>query len=119
MPPFAGQGLCSGLRDAANLAWKLDLVLDERAGRALLETYQSERLPSARAAIEFSMELGKVICVPDPAEAAARDEAMAEGVDGTGQAPGLPAITTGPTHQPPPPAAPPHTENRHLGDKRA
>src|SRR3546814_4794881 len=46
MPPFAGQGLCSGLRDAANLAWKLDLVLDERAGRALLETYQSERLPS-------------------------------------------------------------------------
>src|SRR3546814_9432842 len=80
MPPFAGQGLCSGLRDAANLAWKLDLVLDERAGRALLETYQSERLPSARAAIEFSMELGKVICVPDPAEAAARDEAMAAGV---------------------------------------
>ena len=70
MPPFAGQGLCSGLRDAANLAWKLDLALDGRAAPALLDSYESERMPSARAAIEFSIELGKVICVPDPAEAA-------------------------------------------------
>ena len=77
MPPFAGQGMCSGLRDAANLAWKLDLVLAGRAADALLDTYEAERLPSAQAAIEFSIELGKVICVPDPAEAAARDEAMA------------------------------------------
>ena len=73
MPPFAGQGLCAGVRDAANLAWKLDLVLDGRAPDALLDTYGQERLPSARQAIEFSMELGKVICVPDPDEAAARD----------------------------------------------
>ena len=79
MPPFAGQGMCSGLRDAANLAWKLDLVVAGRASDALLDSYQEERLPSVKAAIEFSMELGKVICVPDPAEAAARDEAMAGG----------------------------------------
>ena len=59
MPPFAGQGMCSGLRDAANLAWKLDLVLADVAGDALLDSYQSERLPSARAAIDFSMELGQ------------------------------------------------------------
>ena len=98
MPPFAGQGMCSGLRDAANLAWKLDLLLDGRASDALLDTYQSERLPSVMAAISFSMELGKVICVPDPAEAAARDEAMAAGVDGTGPAPGLPGITSGLIH---------------------
>jgi 2-polyprenyl-6-methoxyphenol hydroxylase-like FAD-dependent oxidoreductase len=92
MPPFAGQGMCSGLRDAANLAWKLDLVLDGRADDSLLDTYQAERLPSARTAIELSMALGKVICVPDPVEAAARDEAMAAGVDGTAPAPGLPGI---------------------------
>jgi hypothetical protein len=77
MPPFAGQGMCAGIRDAANLAWKLDLVLAGRAPDSLLDTYDQERLPSARQAIEFSMELGKVICVPDPAEAAARDAAMA------------------------------------------
>ena len=98
MPPFAGQGMCSGLRDAANLAWKLDLVLGGRATDTLLDTYRDERLPSARAAIDFSMELGKVICVPDPAEAAARDEAMAAAVDGTGPAPGLPGITEGFVH---------------------
>jgi flavoprotein hydroxylase len=99
MPPFAGQGMCSGLRDAANLAWKLDLALAGNAGDALLDSYQAERLPSARAAIEFSMELGKVICVPDPAEAAARDAAMAAGVgDEPEPAPGLPTITTGFIH---------------------
>ena len=64
----------------------------------LLDTYQSERLPSAAAAIEFSMELGKVICVPDPAAAAARDEAMAATVSGTGRAPGLPDISAGCIH---------------------
>ena len=79
-PPFAGQGMCAGVRDAANLAWKLDLVLAGLAPESLLDTYQQERLPSARASIEFSMELGKVICVPDPVEAAARDEAMASAV---------------------------------------
>ena len=79
-PPFAGQGMCAGIRDAANLAWKLDLVLAGWAPDALLDSYQQERLPSARASIEFAVELGKVICVPDPAEAAARDEAMASAV---------------------------------------
>lgn len=79
-PPFAGQGMCAGLRDAANLAWKLDLVLTGLAPDALLDTYDEERLPSTRAAIEFAIELGKVICVPDPTEAAARDAAMAAAV---------------------------------------
>jgi flavoprotein hydroxylase len=80
MPPFAGQGMCAGIRDAANLAWKLDLVLRGVAPAGLLDTYERERLPAARRAIEFSMELGEVICVPDPAAAAARDEAMAAAV---------------------------------------
>ena len=76
MPPFAGQGMCSGLRDAANLAWKLDLVLRGQAGEALLDTYQTERAPHVSAMIELSVALGRVICVADPAEAAARDARM-------------------------------------------
>jgi flavoprotein hydroxylase len=76
MPPFAGQGMCAGLRDAANLAWKLDLVLAGRAPDALLDTYHRERVPHVQTMIGFSMELGKVICVNDPAEAAARDALM-------------------------------------------
>lgn len=80
MPPFAGQGLCSGLRDAANLAWKLDFVLAESASDTTLDSYQEERLPHVRQLIDFSIELGRVICVPDAAEAAARDEAMAAAV---------------------------------------
>jgi flavoprotein hydroxylase len=76
MPPFAGQGLCSGLRDAANLAWKLDLVLDGRAGEELLDSYAAERLPHVRNAIDLSISLGRVICVSDAEEARARDARM-------------------------------------------
>jgi flavoprotein hydroxylase len=80
MPPFAGQGMCSGLRDAANLAWKLDLVLAGHASDAILDTYPSERIPHVRAVIDFSMALGKVICIADPAEAAGRDALMTAAV---------------------------------------
>ena len=96
MPPFAGQGMCAGIRDAANLAWKLDLVISGRAAEGLLDTYETERRPEVSAAIEFSMDLGKVICVPDPVEAAARDEAMSAhvGPEPT-EAPALPPISAG------------------------
>jgi 3-(3-hydroxy-phenyl)propionate hydroxylase len=88
MPPFAGQGMCSGLRDTANLAWKLDLVLAGKAPERLLDTYASERIPHVRATIDFSMALGRVICIADPAEAAARDAAMvAEAAKGPQKAP--------------------------------
>ncbi|MFV0258086.1 MAG: bifunctional 3-(3-hydroxy-phenyl)propionate/3-hydroxycinnamic acid hydroxylase [Acidimicrobiales bacterium] len=92
MPPFAGQGMCAGLRDAANLAWKLDLVLAGHAPDRLLDAYGEERLPGARTAIETSMELGRMICVPDPEAAAARDEAMSAQV---GAEPVAPADTGG------------------------
>ncbi len=96
MPPFAGQGMCSGIRDVANLAWKLDLVLTGRATPALLSTYEEERRPGAVSAIDLSIELGKVICVPDPDEAAARDEAMAAAVTGeVSEVPGLPGLRAG------------------------
>jgi hypothetical protein len=76
MPPFAGQGLCAGLRDAANLAWKLDLVLRGAAPDALLGSYMSERAPHVSAMIQLSVALGRVICVADAAEAAERDRRM-------------------------------------------
>jgi hypothetical protein len=81
-PPFAGQGLCSGLRDAANLAWKLDLVLRDLAPDALLDAYGLERGPNMRAVIQLAIDMGKLICVADPDEAAARDAAFIAADDG-------------------------------------
>ena len=116
MPPFAGQGMCSGVRDAANLAWKIDLVLAGRADDALLDSYQSERMISTRAAIEFSIELGKIICVPDPVEAAARDEVMAAAVGPEpAPPPGLPAIDTGLIHPSAPSAGHQFVQGRDGG----
>jgi 2-polyprenyl-6-methoxyphenol hydroxylase-like FAD-dependent oxidoreductase len=96
MPPFAGQGMCAGIRDVANLAWKLDLVLRGAAGERLLDSYASERAPQVREAIGFSIELGKVICVADPAAAAARDVAMIAAVKDRGPTPPLPTPAIGP-----------------------
>jgi 2-polyprenyl-6-methoxyphenol hydroxylase-like FAD-dependent oxidoreductase len=76
MPPFAGQGMCSGIRDVSNLAWKLDLVLGRRAGERLLDTYTLERRGHTKAAVLASVKLGRVICVTDPAAAADRDAAI-------------------------------------------
>jgi 3-(3-hydroxy-phenyl)propionate hydroxylase len=75
-PPFAGQGMCSGLRDAANLAWKLGAVIRVGASEALLDTYQVEREPHTRALIERAIHMGEVVCATDPAVVSARDAAM-------------------------------------------
>ncbi|CAM5585846.1 bifunctional 3-(3-hydroxy-phenyl)propionate/3-hydroxycinnamic acid hydroxylase [Streptomyces aurantiogriseus] len=72
MPPFLGQGMCSGIRDAQNLAFKLDAVL-RGADDALLDTYQSEREPHVRAIIAKGIELGRVQTMRDPVAAAERD----------------------------------------------
>ncbi len=79
MPPFMGQGMCAGLRDDWNLAWKLDLILDGKASDGLLDTYQPERRPHVSDVIDLSMYLGKIICIPDAAKAAERDEAFFSG----------------------------------------
>lgn len=75
-PPFAGQGLCAGLRDAAALAWRLDLALRGLAGEALLDSYESERKAHARAWVLNAIELGKIICVLDSKAADTRDAEM-------------------------------------------
>lgn len=76
MPPFAGQGLASGLRDVLNLTWKLNLALNGQADDSLLDTYTPERTNHVSEMINFSMELGRIICVLDPEESAQRDQVM-------------------------------------------
>lgn len=76
MPPFAGEGMCAGLRDVVNLIWRLDLVLREEASMELLDDWSSERREQAKWYINFSADLGRVICVADPAKAAERNERM-------------------------------------------
>ncbi len=75
-PPFLGQGLCSGLRDAANLSWKLDLVLRGLAAEDLLDSVEAERQPQTEWIIRFAIELGKVLCEIDPVKAAERDATL-------------------------------------------
>lgn len=75
-PPFFGQGLCHGMRDVANLAWKLALVIGERADANLLESYQTERDPHVRDVIGAAVEAGRYICELDPGLAAERDRRL-------------------------------------------
>lgn len=72
-PPFFGQGMCHGLRDAANLAWKLALVTRGEVGADLLDTYQAEREGQVRHVIGAAVEAGRYICELDPEKAAERD----------------------------------------------
>jgi len=60
-PPFLGQGLCAGLRDAANLAWKLTSVIRDGAPDSLLDTYESERFPHVREYIDLAVRLGGLV----------------------------------------------------------
>jgi 2-polyprenyl-6-methoxyphenol hydroxylase-like FAD-dependent oxidoreductase len=76
MPPFLAQGMCSGIRDSHNLAWKLDLVLAGHADDTLLDTYQTEREPHVRFITEKAIELGRVQTLRDPDKARERDERL-------------------------------------------
>lgn len=76
MPPFLGQGLNSGLRDAGNLAWKLSYVLNGNASDQLLDTYQAERRPHILALTEITKDLGQIVGETDPDKAALRDEKL-------------------------------------------
>ena len=61
MPPFNGQGMNSGLRDADNLSWKLAFVHHSRAEERLLDTYDIERRPHARGQVEHAADTGRLI----------------------------------------------------------
>ena len=60
-PPFAGQGMNSGIRDATNLAWKLAQVVQGQASARLLDTYECERKPHAWSLIQMALRIGVVM----------------------------------------------------------
>jgi 3-(3-hydroxy-phenyl)propionate hydroxylase len=79
-PPFIGQGLAAGLRDADNLAWKLAHVLTGRAAPDLLASYETERRPHARALIRKAVRVGWAMTGGQDRAAAVRRIALAAAV---------------------------------------
>jgi 3-(3-hydroxy-phenyl)propionate hydroxylase len=73
MPPFAGQGMNAGIRDAFNLGWKLAFAVRGVGGQALLDSYETERKPHVRAMLKLSEVIGTVVMSRDSAQATARD----------------------------------------------
>lgn len=65
-PPFLGQGMCAGIRDAANLAWKLARVVHGRSADSLLDSYTTERAPHVRDYIELAVRLGNLLMACNP-----------------------------------------------------
>ena len=78
MPPFLAQGLCAGIRDAINLAWKLALVARGAATPALLDSYQVERKPHVAEIVRHAKEFGLIIGELDERRARKRDERLGE-----------------------------------------
>jgi 3-(3-hydroxy-phenyl)propionate hydroxylase len=79
-PPFIGQGLAAGLRDADNLAWKIAYVLSGQAGEDLLASYEAERRPHARAMIKKAIRVGWAMTGGQDRAAAVRQIALAAAV---------------------------------------
>ncbi|WP_433187505.1 bifunctional 3-(3-hydroxy-phenyl)propionate/3-hydroxycinnamic acid hydroxylase [Actinoallomurus sp. CA-150999] len=109
MPPYAGQGACSGIRDAVNLSWKLDLVLRGLADDSLLDTYEQERRPHTNGITQVSLMMGAVANMHDPVAAAERDEMFKKG--GPPPLERGPMVTDGVLHH-----GPDGTVQRPVGD---
>jgi 3-(3-hydroxy-phenyl)propionate hydroxylase len=73
MPPWIGQGMCAGVRDVANLCWKLDAVLTGALPASVLDTYQAERLPHLKEVTNRAVKTGKLIIERNPLRAAVRN----------------------------------------------
>ena len=99
MPPFLGQGLCAGIRDAINLVWKIDAVERLGASPQLLDTYGVERKPHVRTIVSHAKAFGLIIGELDEAAARERDsrllEAMAAGMAETVRQKFIPGLKGG------------------------
>lgn len=78
-PPFLGQGLCAGIRDASNLAWKLAAVIQGEAPGNLLDSYEAERRPHVRQYLELAIRLGGILQTTDERASAERDALLSQG----------------------------------------
>jgi len=86
-PPFLGQGLCAGVRDASSLAWRLGAVVLHGADDSLLDSYESERDAHARFIIKAATALGQVYKSPDKKKLDSINASI--GREGRGQTPRL------------------------------
>jgi len=84
-PPFLGQGMCQGVRDAVNLCWRLEAVLQEGAADTLLDTYGVERKAHVTALTTRIKAIGQLITQRDVDKARARDAALLEACGGVVQ----------------------------------
>lgn len=75
-PPFAGQGMNAGLRDATNLAWKVAAVIVGGASDSILDSYETERRDPAWAMIQLAVIMGDIVMPIDPAQVAFRAQLM-------------------------------------------
>jgi 2-polyprenyl-6-methoxyphenol hydroxylase-like FAD-dependent oxidoreductase len=94
--PYAGEGMCNGIRDVSSLSWRLDLVLRGLAEEAVFETYMDDRKPNMQAWIDLAREIGLPCIITNPDLAAQRDARMI----GAQQDPSLappPPVIPGPT----------------------
>jgi 3-(3-hydroxy-phenyl)propionate hydroxylase len=94
-PPFLGQGLNAGFRDAVNLGWKIPLVLGQVCGDGLLETYAEERDAHARDLVEWAVAVGKLMETLAAREAGLPDPHIAEERAGYGQGRTVPPLRNG------------------------
>jgi len=75
-PQFIGQGMNAGIRDSDNLSWKLEAVIKHGADQKILDTYEAERRPHAKAMIDLSVFNKSLVSVKHPAKAMGRDLMM-------------------------------------------
>ncbi len=68
--------MCAGVRDAVAMAWRLNGILEGKFGVEVLDSYSTERIEHAKHYINFSQELGQIICIADEKVAAERDAKM-------------------------------------------
>ena len=96
MPPFLGQGMCSGFRDVANLAWKLASVLNGTFSDRILDTYEAERKPHVASITGSAIQVGAFVSVSDPTAVRHRNAELRAGDVSEVPAFSLPPLPVGP-----------------------